>query len=321
MATIRDKMGHCLHGSFTSSVDGGFAFYVETRPQRLTQRRATDPLIRSRGRFFQRFLRCSGLWPGLGEGEPRSGLPPDCEPHSRPQPGRRDAYRLRLGPSPRAESVSHKAMSSHMFGNEWPILSRIVAIPPSRQRQAAARPGDDGPARRLEGRLDRRRRGADPPGPGARGRLRRLRVPRGPDGSQPGLPEHQGLRPLAPAGELPRVPPPALRRLAAGPHPPRGRPGLARGEQLAAPGPAAPQRPPQGLPGGRGGLSTGGSRRTRGPRGRAHRRARSPRRRGPWEIRGAAASSSSRSGTCGCRRTSSSATTRPKSTSATSAGT
>ena len=56
-------------------------------------------------------------------------MPPDCEPHSRPQPGGRDGYRLRLGPSPRAESVSHKAMSSQMLGNEWPILSRIVAIP------------------------------------------------------------------------------------------------------------------------------------------------------------------------------------------------
>jgi hypothetical protein len=34
--------------------------------------------------------------------------------------------------------VSHKAMSSHMFGNEWPILSRIVAIP----RKGGRRPLD-----------------------------------------------------------------------------------------------------------------------------------------------------------------------------------
>jgi hypothetical protein len=36
---------------------------------------------------------------------------------------------LGLGLSPREELVSHKAMSSQKLGNEWPILSRIVAVP------------------------------------------------------------------------------------------------------------------------------------------------------------------------------------------------
>src|SRR5262245_25936417 len=90
MATIRDKMGHCLHGLFTSSTQNEFAFSVVTRPRRLTQRRATDSLISLTRPVFLRFLRRSGLRPGLGEGELRSGLSPDCEPHSSRQRSERE---------------------------------------------------------------------------------------------------------------------------------------------------------------------------------------------------------------------------------------
>ena len=108
---------------------GQFAFYVETRPQRLTQRRATNPLTSLTRPVFQPFLRLSSLvaWPRRRRNE--VGF----------------AARLRtllsssaewvrwvsapLGPSPRAGSVPRKAMWSQMLGSEWPILSRIVAIP------------------------------------------------------------------------------------------------------------------------------------------------------------------------------------------------
>jgi hypothetical protein len=48
-------------------------------------------------------------------------LPSDYEPHSHPQPARPDAYRLRLGPSPRAESVSPRLCRVTCSGTNGPF--------------------------------------------------------------------------------------------------------------------------------------------------------------------------------------------------------
>ena len=58
MATIRDKMGHCLHGFFTSPTKTEFAFYVETRTRRFKSRGAVVPGISQRPAF----PRCSAAF-------------------------------------------------------------------------------------------------------------------------------------------------------------------------------------------------------------------------------------------------------------------
>ena len=114
-----------LHNDFP----GRFAFYLETRTRRLTQRRATNPLRSLTRPVFQPFLRLSSLVARPRRRRTEVGFAARLR-----TPLSSSAEWVRwlvapLGPSLRAGLVPHKVMRTQTLGSEWPILSRIVAIP------------------------------------------------------------------------------------------------------------------------------------------------------------------------------------------------
>ena len=83
MATIRDKLGHWPSVRLGRGGEDGFAFHVETRPQRLTQRRATDPLRSLARPTLSAF---SAAFPPRGLASPKANRGRVCRPIANPAP-------------------------------------------------------------------------------------------------------------------------------------------------------------------------------------------------------------------------------------------
>ena len=95
----------------------------------MTLTRRTDVNIAHPTGVFGISCRFPVSWHGLAKGEPRSGLPPDCEPRSRGQPSGRTGHWSRLGPSPRVELAPHKAMKDRTLGQNGPQRTEPLPNP------------------------------------------------------------------------------------------------------------------------------------------------------------------------------------------------